>query len=38
MNMEMVEDSLVQKGMTDDSHLLSEDLKLAAKKRRTGGH
>jgi hypothetical protein len=35
MNKEIVEDNLVQKGMTDDSHLLSEDLKQNAKRRRT---
>jgi hypothetical protein len=35
MNKEIVEDSLVQKGVLDDSHLLSEDLKQKSKKRRT---
>jgi hypothetical protein len=34
MNKEIVEDSLVQKGITDESHLLSEDLKQSAKRKR----
>ncbi|SRR6266536_2820590 len=35
MSKEIVEDSLVQKGVTDESHLLSDDLKQASKKKRT---
>jgi hypothetical protein len=34
MNREIVEDNLVQKGVTDDSHLLSEDLKLKQNSKR----
>ncbi|KAK2785931.1 hypothetical protein FQN52_008198 [Onygenales sp. PD_12] len=33
MNKEMVDDELVTKGWTDDSHLISEDLKQRSKKR-----
>ncbi|KKZ65011.1 hypothetical protein EMCG_09091 [[Emmonsia] crescens] len=33
MNKEMVEDELVTKGFTDDSHLISEELKRHSKKR-----
>ncbi|OJD18722.1 hypothetical protein AJ78_01259 [Emergomyces pasteurianus Ep9510] len=33
MNKEMVDDELVTKGFTDDSHLVSEELKARSKKR-----
>lgn len=33
MNKEIVEDALVTKGFTDDSHLISEELKERHKKR-----